>query len=70
MVYQAAAALLVLCSCSVLCQGTGLSSTFYKYGATEGDNVLPKAQEAGNVINLKGAQFVFYGKSHSKLVVN
>lgn len=74
MVYHSsnyAAAFLVvtlLWSCSVLCQG--LSSSFYKYGVTEGDNILPKAQEAGDVIDLKGREFVFYGKSHSKLIVS
>ena len=70
MMYHSSKAILVVTliwSCSALCQG--LSASFYKYGGTE-DSVLPKAQEAGDVIDLKGKEFVFYGKSHNRLVVS
>lgn len=42
---------------------------FYKFGVDEGDATLPKSEDAGVMITLKGAPFRMYEKSFTELSV-
>lgn len=43
---------------------------FFKFGVSEGDSTLVKAEDAAVVITLKYVPFMMYGKSYFKIVVS
>ena len=43
---------------------------FFKFGQDVGDKQLNKGDEAGALLSLKGAEFVFYDKKYTRLVVS
>jgi hypothetical protein len=43
---------------------------FFKFGVSEGDSTLVKAEDAAVMITLKYAPFMMYGKSYFKIVVS
>ena len=42
---------------------------FFKFGVSEGDSMLVKAEDAAVMITLKNAPFMMYGKSYFKVVI-
>ena len=42
---------------------------FFKFGVSEGDLTLAKAEDAAVMVALKYAPFMMYGKSYFKIVV-
>lgn len=46
------------------------AADFYKFGASEGDATLAKAEDAAVFITLKGAPFRMYEKSFDQIVVS
>lgn len=43
---------------------------FFKFGVSEGDSTLVKAEDAAVMVTLKYAPFMMYGKSYFKIVVS
>lgn len=43
---------------------------FFTFGTSEGDQVLNQGDEAGALVSLQGADFVFYSERYRRIVVS
>ena len=59
----------VLAAALLLLPMVACSPKFFKFGVSEGDSTLAKAEDAAVMITLKYAPFMMYGKSYFKIVV-